>query len=206
MRFCGIGSAEAEINRLKLILGSKSDAEQAAELDANMLRQANIENHRLREEMAKGVTPEVLGLALYPLKQTVYDWWQSFGFLMMEGEFVGWSTGGYLNARLSCYLDKHASCVEEDQPVTAAANKKSRIEQLAESVDIDKPRGDDERVMDTERTRSWIATQLQTRFPGVRFHEWLSHGVGSSPIGTLRDIKISIPVEVIPLQATAEAA
>lgn len=206
MRFSCIGVAEAHINRLKLLLGSKSDEEQEAELNANLLRQANIENHRLREEMGKSVSLEVLGLALYPLQQEVYEWWQKLGFSFMEGEFKGWSSGASLYARLSCYLDKHASCIEEDQPVTAVAKKRKRIDELALLVDIDTPRNDDPRVMDTPRSREWIVSQILERFPGTRVSEWKSHGVRDRAEGSLRDISVVIPIQSIREPVAAVAA
>jgi len=200
MRFACLSVAQSHLEKLKHTLGAKSDEEQANELNSNQLRQANIEIHRLRQEMAKGVTPEVLGLALEPLKQTVYDWWKSLGFLTMEAEFVGYSDGGYLNAKLSCYLDRHGPLFDE-KPVTTAAEKRMTIEQLAEHVDMDTPRGNEPSVMDTPRTREWLVSQLQTRFPGTRIFEWHSHGVDGGASSTLRDIRISIPIKTIPAAA-----
>ena len=193
MRYSCLNLIGSHLESAKLQLGAKSDDDVAGEHKANQLRQANIECHRLRDQLAAGVSLEAIGLALSSAKDRVDTWWRSIGFILVDGEFAGYRTSGVLQAKLNVSIDRHG-CTFDDQPVSTAARIKASIEHLETRIDIIRPRGDDPRVLDTPRSRIWLAGQITERFPHAKIREWTSDtwsGAGTC----LRYVRVDVPIE-----------
>ena len=192
LRYACTGVIEHQLERLRHALGSISDDEIEAKLKANLLRQANLENHRLREEMAKGVTAEAITQALRPTSDIVYKWWTGLGFTYMQGHFEAWHGGGAFVATMSCHVDRHVSTFE-DKPITAQSVIEKRLAEMAREL-VMVGTGSDRHVLDTPENRRWICQRLLNRFPNARWRE--TRSMASSELGRhwLREIVVAIPL------------
>ena len=177
---------------LRKALGSISDDEVAATLKANQLREAHLENHRLREEMAKGVTAEAITQALRPAVDIVYKWWTGLGFTYMQGHFEAWHGGGAFKATMSCHVDRHVSTFE-DKPITAQSVIEQRLAGMARVLEMDGS-GSDRHVVDTPENRRHVADQLLARFPHCRIQEIRSISSGQFGRHWLREMVVAIPL------------
>lgn len=197
VRFNGVSVAASYVTRLGELLGRDEDTEQEKQLRKSQLRVANDEIHRLRQEMAKGVTVEAMGNKLEELKKTVYYWWKSFGFLTADGNFSPNWKGADFHGKLSCYLDRHGGSVMlEDKPVTAKELALKTLEQLAEQTDIEQEDGSDVHFLDTPRNKDFLVNALTARFPGSRVWAFESNA-GRSGFFHLRNMEVYIPIQSI---------
>lgn len=197
-RFNGLGVAQHRLDDIKKLLGGDEDDKQNRETDLQHLRAANAENQRLREQMAKGVTPEAVGHKLYQLHKIVYDWWQHLGFSYSKGHFDGHGHGGFYTVEFSVHLDD-MTFTEDPEPVTTKKKKKAKIANLSEVIDITHEDGDrsTQYVIDSPKSRAWIVNQLKTRFPSIRIVDIRLMPIHKSDHFFLREIKAYIDIDEI---------
>jgi hypothetical protein len=188
--------AQSELKRIFTLLGEERNKD-AEDLMRENLHLAQRENQRLREEMAKGVTPEAVTNKLSVMNKLVERWWKSLGFSLVDGKFLARYSQPTFHATLSGMLDRHAWTSEEDTPVSATARKMQTIEELGTHVDIVDSGSGDPKVLDTPRSREYLSQQLEQRFPGSWVTEWRSMALGwhGSKGSFIREVEVHIPIQ-----------
>lgn len=189
-RFNTLSIVRSETRHLGRILGADADLQQEDDLRQNLLRQANMENHRLREEMAKGVTVESIGGKLYLMDRSIYNWWQNLGFTYSKATMGAHSRGGSFHVEFSIGVERHISTMEE-KPVTAKAKIKAKQEALGQELEIAWG-GGEPYVLDNPNNRAWITGKLKERFPKCRIWKWESIAIHNSDDFQLRHVEVNI--------------
>ena len=160
------------LNKIEDLLGAKDDQSQEEALKKNLLRQANTEVARLREELGKGVTVEGIGSKLHQMQQHMYHWWQNQGFSYSEMTLNPSHSGAAFHVKFSVNVDRHVSRYAE-KPVTAKIKKDAKMAALGEQLQL--VHNDQEPyVLDNENNRTWITNLLKARFPGCSIWKWES--------------------------------
>lgn len=196
-RFNGLGLAQSHLDDVKKMLGADADDEQRRASDLKHVRAANIENQRLREEMAKGVTSEAVGHKLYELKKFVSDWWETLGFSYSKGTFDAHGNGGSYKVEFSVNIDTHLDFKEKETPVSSRKKKDEKIENLSEVLDVYVEGKYDHAVIDTPKNRTWLTNKLKTRFPSIRIFSIKSISIHRTELFQLREIEAYIDIEDI---------
>lgn len=187
-----LGISRAEFNRIEELLGAKDDLAQEEELKKNLLRQANLEIHRLREEMGKGVTVEAIGSKLYQLDRTICNWWQNQGFTYSSSKLSAHSRGATFQVEFSVGIDKHVSSHSE-KPVTEKSRIDAKLIALGSELEIVYPKGDDPYVVDNPNNRTWLTNKFKERFPTCRIWKWESMLInGLDDIFQIRRVEVNI--------------
>ena len=191
-RHNALGIARYNFKDLEKILGAKDDLKQHEELDRSLLRQANMEVHRLREELGKGVTIEAIGNKLYQLDRTIYNWWQNLGFSYSSATLAPHSQGAAFKVQFSINIDRHISSYT-DKPVTARANRDAKMAALGEQLEV-AYEGSEPHVVDNENNRAWVTRTLKGRFPTCRIWKWESISVYRLDVFQLRHVEVNIDI------------
>lgn len=199
-RYNGLSLAESHLNSVKKLLGADADDEQKQEADRKSVRAANMENHRLREEMAKGVTAEAVGLKLNAYKNIVYKWWKNLGFSYCKGSFNAHSHGGGFNVEFTTNIDTHLDCIErEESPISSRKIKDEKVQSISETLDLYVEGRYDHAVVDTPRNRAWIFGELKARFPSIQIHSIESRSISGSDLLQIMKIEAYLQIEDIDL-------
>lgn len=185
-----LGVARSDLRELGRILGAEADTEQENELRLQLLRAANMENHRLRDEMGKGVTIESIGLKLYQLDRTIYNWWQNLGFTYSKSSIQAHSQGASFQVEFSVGVERHISTMEP-KPVTAKAKLDAKRVALGKELQI-VYEGSEPHVLDNPNNRAWITNTLKARFPRCRIWKWESISIHRSDEFQLRHVEVNI--------------
>lgn len=165
VRHNGLGSAEAQLQRLGKLLGRDEDAAQAKAIEKSQVRILNDEINRLRAELGAAFSFDGMAAKLEAMNNAVYEWWKSLGFLTSEGGFYKAYRGFCFKGKFSCYVDPFASGFAEDEPVTAKAKKQAVMDKLKAEADISGTGQSDKYLLDTPRNRAWLLGQFDARFP-----------------------------------------
>lgn len=195
-RYNGLGLAQSHLEDIKKMLGAEADDAQRRESDLKHLRDSNMENQRLREEMAKGVTSEAVGHKLYELKQIVSNWWETLGFSYSKGTFDAHGHGGSYKVEFSVNIDTHLDYKERETPVTSRKKKDEKIENLSDVLDVYIEGRYDHAVIDTPKNRTWLINKLKTRFPSIRIFSVKSNAMDAD-LFQIREIEAYIGIEDI---------
>jgi len=188
-----LGISRAELSQLEKFLGAKDDLKQEEELKKNLLRQANMEIHRLREEMGKGVTIEAIGSKLHQLDRTIYNWWQNLGFTYSSSKLQAHSRGASFQVEFSVGVERHISS-HESKPVTAKARVDAKRAALGAELEIIY-KSDEPYVVDNANNRAWLTNKFKERFPTCRIWKWESISVhGLDDIFQIRHVEVSIDI------------
>lgn len=193
----GLAAAESQLQRLGKLLGRDEDAAQAKAIEKSQVRILNDEVNRLRAELGAAFSFDGMAAKLEEMKNAVYEWWKSLGFLTSEGGFYHAYRGFHFKGKFSCYIDEHASSFAEDAPVTAKAKKKTVIDKLRAETDIGGR--DDKRFLDTNRNRAWLIAQFDARFPDnllcdFNINSFTEDGVRSQ---YYRSVEVMLPIATI---------
>jgi len=189
-RYNTLGIARSDLRQLGNTLGAEADTAQEDELRLSLLRQANMENHRLRDELGKGVTVEAIGLKLYHMDRTIYNWWQNLGFTYSKSSIQAHSRGASFQVEFSIGVERHISTMEE-KPVTAKAKLDAKRESLGRELQIVYD-GSEPYVLDNPNNREWIKNTLKARFPNCRIYKWESISIHRSDEFQLRHVEVNI--------------
>lgn len=189
-RYNALGINRYGLKHLEEMLGAKDDLAQDKKRDKNLLREANMELHRLREEMGKGVTVEAIGSKLYQLNQTIYNWWQNLGFTYSKSTLNPYSTGASFQVEFSVNVERHVSS-HDPKPVTAKARMESKKQALGKELEIIYD-GDEPYVVDNQNNRLWIANKLKERFPKCSINKWDIRSVYRMDIFQISHVEVSI--------------
>ena len=184
--------AKNHLERLEGYLGAKDDQKQEEELRNNQLRFANMEIHRLREEMGKGVTIEAIGLKLHRLEKTIYNWWQNQGFTYSKSQLNPNYRGANFLVEFSVRIDRHISSMAT-KPVTARAKIAAKREALGKELEIVHD-GDEPYVIDNPNNRQWLTNLFMKRFPTCRIFQWKSISCNRLNIFQIRDVEVNIDI------------
>lgn len=170
-----LGISRGELKQLDKFLGASDDLKQEAELRKNLLLEANTEVHRLREEMAKGVTIEAIGNKLYQLDRSIYNWWQNLGFSYSKSILQPNFKGASFVVEFSVGIDRHVS-INNPKPVTARLRKNAKHAVLGKELEIAQS-DNDSYVIDSPNNRIWFTNKFKERFPTCRITKWESISV-----------------------------
>lgn len=182
--------SKAYLERLEGYLGAKDDQKQEDELKNNLLRQANTELHRIREEMGKGVTIEAIGLKLYQLEKTIYNWWQNQGFSYSKSQLNPNYRGANFLVEFSVRIERHISSMAT-KPVTAKARVAAKCETLGKKLELVYD-GDQSFVIDNLNNRKWLTNLFKQRFPTCRILQWKSMSCYKLDVFHIRDVEVNI--------------
>jgi len=186
-----LGICRAKLGQLDKFLGAKDDLKQEEELKKNLLRQANLENHRLREEMGKGVTIESIGSKLHQLDRSIYNWWQNLGFTYSSAKLQPHSHGATFHVEFSVGVERHVSSHSE-KPVTDRARMNAKREALGAELEI-VYKSDDPYVVDNPNNRAWLTNKFKERFPTCRIWKWESISArGLDDVFQIRHVEVNI--------------
>lgn len=186
-----LGIARAELGRLEKFLGAKDDLQQEEELKKNLLRQANMELYRLREEMGKGVTVEAIGSKLYQLDRSIYNWWQNLGFTYSKSSLHPHFRGASFHVEFSVSVERHIGSME-DKPVTAKARVDAKRAALGAELEI-VYNSDEPYVVDNANNRAWLTNKFRERFPTCRVWKWESISAhGMDGVFQIRHVEVNI--------------
>lgn len=186
-----LGISRAELSHLEKFLGAKDDLKQEEELKKNLLRQANMEVHRLREEMGKGVTIEAIGSKLYQLDRSIYNWWQNLGFTYSKSSLQPHSRGASFHVEFSVSVERHIGS-HEAKPVTARARVDAKRAALGAELEI-VYKSDEPYVVDNANNRAWLTNKFKERFPTCRIWKWeaiSAHGLDG--VFQIRHVEVNI--------------
>jgi hypothetical protein len=185
-----LGLVRAELGNLEKSLGAKDDFQQEEELKKNLLRQANFEIHRLRDEMGKGVTVESIGNKLYQLDKTIYNWWQNLGFSYSKGTLQPNHKGATFHREFTLNIESHVFS-HTTKPVTAKARIDAKVKALGSELEIFNE--DNELcVLDNPNNREWIKNKFIERFPNCRIWKWESISIRNSDLFQIRHVEVMI--------------
>lgn len=188
-----LGIARSDLRHIGATLGAEADTAQQDELNLQLLRQANMENHRLRDEMGKGVTIEAIGLKLYHLDRTIYNWWKNLGFTYSKSSIQAHSQGASFQVEFSIGVERHISTMEE-KPITAKAKLDAKREKLGQELQIVYDQSEPY-VLDNPNNRTWITNTLKARFPNCRIWKWESIAIHRSDEFQLRHVEVNIDMK-----------
>ena len=191
-RHNALGIARSNLRQLDKLLGSADDLKQEDDLRLQMLRQANMEVHRLNEELGKGVTVAAIGNKLYLLDRTIYNWWQNLGFTYSKATIQAHSRGAAFHVEFSVGVERHISSMEE-KPVSAKAKLDAKRANLGKQLDIAYD-GSEPYVVDNQENRTWITNTLRARFPTSRIWKWESLSVSKLDIFQIRHVEVNIDI------------
>lgn len=188
-----LGISRGELSNLEKSLGAKDDLQQEKELNNNLLRQANMELYRLREEMGKGVTIEAIGSKLYQLQQTIYNWWQNLGFSFSKSHLNPHSRGAAFSVEFSVSVERHVSSYNP-KPATARTKLLAKRAALGAELEIIH-KSDEPYVVDSPNNRAWLTNKFKERFPTCRIWKWESHSInGLDDLYHIRYVEVNIDI------------
>jgi hypothetical protein len=182
----------SELRYLEKYLGAEADLKQENDLKQNLLRQANMEVARLREELGKGVTVEAIGSKIYQLDRTIYEWWQELGFAYSKATFQSHSRGASFGVEFSVRVERHIGSHEE-KPITAKAKIDATREALGQQLEIVYD-GDEPHVVDNPNNRAWLTNKFQERFPTAKVWKWESRCVYRMDIFEICQVEVRIDI------------
>lgn len=197
IRFNVLSVVKSEFQKLSAILDAEEDEKQKLELKENLLRKANFENRRLREEMAKGVTIDSIGAKLYELEQIVYKWWQDLGFSYSKHSILPGPTINQLKTEFSVTLERGISYSErENNPVSARRKKQEKVQKSGKELQVLESAGENY-ILDNENNKTWLINKLKNRFPNIRIFNIKINSIYNREEFQITDIEAYIDIKEI---------
>lgn len=187
-----LGISRSELNNLEKSLGAKDDLQQEDELKKNLLRQANTEVYRLREEMGKGVTIEAIGSKLYQLDRSIYNWWQNLGFSYSSAKMQAHARGASFQVEFSVNIERHISS-HDPKPVTAKARVAAKQAALGAALEV-MYKSDEPYVLDNANNRAWLTNKFKERFPTCRIWKWEAMSINNTDEFQIRHVEVNIDI------------
>jgi hypothetical protein len=196
VRYNTLYIAAAEINEIAKLLGGDpaDDAQRKVAGMQKQLRAANAEIHRLSLAMGNGVTNEAVENGLRRCCNAVKQWWSE----TIVGGYTRITVGDYgkIVATFSGMLNFHG-CMDLDVSDTPLKDKRTdeeRIAALKEVIDLGIEDGRFAYLLDTPRTREWVAARITERFPNASIGTITIHHGRHRDGSVINDVEVYIPL------------